>query len=247
MSAVAILGASGTIGSTLSRSLVAAGRQVLLLGRDPAKLSSLADELKQPCEAIDLTSSQPLLDCMQRFHEQVGGYSGIVNCIGSLWLKPIQFTSDDDFQRVIQANLFTAFAAVKAGAKFLREQGGSVVLISSAAAEIGLHHHEAIAAAKAGIIGMARSAAASLAGQNVRVNCVSPGMTRTEMTRQIWENPTSEKASQEMHALGRIGNPQNVVSMIQFLLDPANDWITGQVFGVDGGLAKIQPRRRMTV
>ncbi|MFO0943716.1 MAG: SDR family oxidoreductase [Pirellulales bacterium] len=247
MPAVVILGASGSIGSTLARSLVASGQHLLLLGRDAEKLRVFSDELNQSFEAIELSNSDALLNTLQRFHEQLGGYCGIVNCIGSLWLKPIQFTSDEDFQRVIQTNLFTSFAAVKAGAKFLKERGGSIVLISSAAAEIGLHHHESIAAAKAGIIGMARSAAASLAAQNIRVNCVSPGMTRTEMTRQIWENPTSEKASQEMHALGRIGEPQNIVSMIQFLLDSNNNWITGHVFGVDGGLAKIQPRRKLTV
>lgn len=247
MAAVVVLGASGSIGSALSKSLVRSGQSTLLLGRNQEKLSKLGEELNQPFDTIDLTSSQCLIDCMQRFHGPLGGFCGIVNCIGSLWLKPIQFTTDDDFQRVIQTNLFTSFAAVKAGAKFLKEQGGSIILIGSAAAEIGLHHHEAIAAAKAGIIGMTRSAAASLAQQNVRVNCVSPGMTRTEMTRQIWENPTSEKASQEMHALGRIGEPEQIASMIQFLLDPTNNWITGQVFGVDGGLSKIQPRRRMTV
>ena len=247
MSAVAILGATGTIGRSLASRLVSSGQQVLLVGRSAEKLQSLSDELQQPFAVIDCTSSQSLIDALQQHEGQLGGYSGLVNCIGSLWLKPIQTTSDDDFRQVIETNLFTAFATVRAAARVLREQGGSVVLMSSAAAEVGLHNHEAIAAAKAGVIGLARSAAASLSSYNVRVNCVSPGMTRTEMTRKIWENAASEKASQEMHALGRIGEPEHIASMIAFLLDPANDWITAQVIAVDGGLSSIQPRRKMTV
>lgn len=244
MSSVAILGATGTIGGSLAARLTAQGQKVLLLGRNQDKLQELSSRLGQPFSVVDFSNSQNLLDALQSHGEK---FSGLVNCIGSLWLKPLQFTSDDDFRQVVEINLFTAFATVKAAAKLLREGGGSVVLMSSAAAEIGLHHHEAIGAAKAGIVGMVRSAAASLSSYNIRVNCVLPGMTRTDMTRQIWENPTSEKASQEMHALGRIGSPEHIASMIAFLLDPNNDWITGQEFTVDGGLSRIQPRRRMSV
>lgn len=244
---IAILGATGSIGSSLARVLSAAGHSLVLLGRNEAKLAQLSQETSQPFAVVDMSSSQNLIVAITTSMNPAESLTGIVNCIGSLWLKPIQFTSDEDFRTVVDTNLFTGFATVKAAAKLMRENGGSVVLLSSAAAEIGLHHHESIGAAKAGIIGLARSAAASLSNYNVRVNCVCPGMTRTEMTRQIWENPTSEKASQEMHALGRIGEPAHIASMIQFLLDPANDWITGQAIAVDGGLSTIQPRRRMSV
>jgi 3-oxoacyl-[acyl-carrier protein] reductase len=247
MSSVVILGATGTIGRCLAGMLVANGQSVLLAGRDESKLGELAASLNQPYAVADFSNSASLLDALQQKEEQAGGFCGLVNCIGSLWLKPIQATSDEDFRQVIETNLFTAFSAVRAAAKLLRENGGSVVLVASAAAEIGLHNHESIAAAKAGVIGLTRSAAASLASYNIRVNCVSPGMTRTEMTRKIWENAASEKASQEMHALGRIGEPEHVASIMSFLLNPANDWITGQVIGIDGGLSSIQPRRKMTV
>lgn len=244
---IAILGATGSIGSSLARMLSASGHSLILLGRNEEKLAQLSQETSQPFAVVDMSSSQNLIVAISTSMNTAERLTGIVNCIGSLWLKPIQFTSDEDFRTVVDTNLFTAFATIKAAAKLMRENGGSVVLLSSAAAEIGLHHHESIGAAKAGIIGLARSAAASLSNYNVRVNCVCPGMTRTEMTRQIWENPTSEKATQEMHALGRIGEPAHIASMIQFLLDPANDWITGQAIAVDGGLSTIQPRRRMSV
>ena len=120
--------------------------------------------------------------------------------------------------------------------------GGSVVLISSAAAMAGLANHEAIAAAKAGIIGLTVSAAATYAPQNLRVNAVAPGLTETPLTATITNNETSRKFSESMHALGRIGKPEDVARAIVFLLNPQNSWITGQVIAVDGGLSRVRPK-----
>jgi NAD(P)-dependent dehydrogenase (short-subunit alcohol dehydrogenase family) len=243
MSSVAIIGATGTIGSALSRRLVKSGRSLLLLGRNLEKLELLGSELNQAFSVVDLHDSQGLEESLR---EHSGEIDGIVNCVGSLLLKPAHMTSDDEFREVIETNLFTAFATIRAGAKRLRGVGGSIVLFASAAAEIGIQNHEAIAAAKAGVIGLARSAAATYAADNIRINVVSPGLVRTEMTRRIWENSASSKASAEMHALGRLGEPENVASLVAWLLDAENDWITGQVIGVDGGLGHLLSRRRST-
>ena len=125
----------------------------------------------------------------------------------------------------------------------LRERGGSIILFASAAAEIGVANHEAIAAAKAGVIGLARSAAATYAPSNIRVNVVSPGLVRTELTRRIWDVPASAAASTQLHALGRLGEPEQVASLAAWLLEPENDWVTGQVIGVDGGLGHVLSRK----
>jgi NAD(P)-dependent dehydrogenase (short-subunit alcohol dehydrogenase family) len=108
---------------------------------------------------------------------------------------------------------------------------------------VGIQNHEAIAAAKGGVIGLARSAAATYAPANIRVNVISPGLIRTDMTRRIWENPAGAAASIAMHALGRLGEPQQVASLAAWLLDPAQSFITGQVIGVDGGLGHVLARR----
>ena len=159
-------------------------------------------------------------------------------------LKPAHATTDEEFRRVIETNLITAFATVRAGAKLLRERGGSIVLFASAAAEIGIQNHEAIAAAKAGVIVLARAAAATYAPHNIRANVVSPGLTRTELTRRIWDNPASAVASTELHALNRLGRPEEIASLVAWLLVPENSWTTGQVIGIDGGLSRILPKRR---
>lgn len=244
MSSIAILGATGTIGSVLARRLVRHGQHVLLVGRNEEKLRTLSRELQQPFVTVDLTSSQRLEEGLKTAAEtQSNGFHAFVNCIGSLLLKPAHTTSDDDFRQVVETNLFTAFSTVRVGAKLLRERGGTIVLLASAAGEIGIQNHEAISAAKAGVIGLARSAAATYAANNIRVNVVSPGLVRTEMTRRIWENPASAAASCQLHALGRLGEPEQVASLLEWLLDPENNWITGQVIGMDGGLGHILPRK----
>jgi len=243
MGLIVILGATGTIGSVVARRLVRHNQQVLLVGRNEEKLRSLSEELGQPFVAVDLTNSQSLEEAVGGMVDDHGGVHGFVNCIGSILLKPAHITTDDEFRQVVETNLFTAFTTVRVGAKLLRERGGVIVLLASAAAEIGIQNHEAIAAAKAGVIGLARSAAATYAPKNIRVNVVSPGLIRTEMTRRIWENTANANASAQLHALGRLGEPEQVASMICWLLDSENDWITGQVIGIDGGLGHVLPRK----
>jgi NAD(P)-dependent dehydrogenase (short-subunit alcohol dehydrogenase family) len=172
----------------------------------------------------------------------LGGLDGIVNCAGSLLLKPAHLTSTADWQATLAANLTSAFGCVRAAGRLLKADGGSVVLLSSAAARIGLANHEAIAAAKAGVIGLALSAAATYARQRIRFNVVAPGLVRTPLTRGLVASELAEKASVGMHPLGRLGEPEDVARAIVFLLDPAQGWITGQVLGVDGGLADLKSR-----
>jgi len=243
MERVAIMGASGTIGGAIARRLVRLGNAVLLVGRNEEKLSALARELNQPFVTVDFSNSSGLEEALKQDADANGGFTGLVNCIGSVLLKPAHATSDEEFRQTLETNMFTAFATVRAGSKLLRERGGSIVLFGSAAAEIGIQNHEAIAAAKAGVIGLARSTAATYAPYNIRVNVISPGLVRTEMTRRIWENPTSSTASCSMHALGRLGEPEQVASLATWLLDSENNWVTGQVIGIDGGLGHVLSRR----
>ena len=182
-------------------------------------------------------------EAVERVFQQAGAIAGVVNCSGSLLLKAAHLTSKAQYQATIDASLTTAFATVRAAGKYMKN-GGSVVLVSSAAALEGLANHEAIAAAKAGIIGLTLSAAASYAGNQLRVNAVAPGLTETPLTQPLTANESARRLSEAMHALGRLGQPEDIARAIVFLLDPANSWITGQVLAVDGGLSRVRPRMK---
>lgn len=235
-----VLGASGGIGSETCRRLRASGAELLLAGRSHEPISELANELDVPFQVIDATAIDQVEACVDHGVETMGQVDGIVNCVGSVLLKPAHLTTPSEWDDTIASNLTSAFATVRAGHKAMRKTGGSIVLISTAAARIGLPNHEAIAAAKAGVIGLMQSAAASYAARGIRVNAVAPGLVKTAMTERIWSNEKSAEASRGMHALGRLGEPGDVASLIVWLLQPENDWITGQVFGIDGGLGTLR-------
>jgi 3-oxoacyl-[acyl-carrier protein] reductase len=235
-----VLGANGGIGSEVCRQLRSQGSQVFLAGRNHDALTALAADLDSPSGTVDATSIDQVDELFQAASDAMGTVHGIVNCVGSVLLKPAHLTSPAEWHDVLATNLTSAFATVRAGSKLMRKQGGTIVLLSTAAARIGLPNHEAIAAAKAGVIGLMQSAAASYASRGIRVNAVAPGLVKTAMTERIWSNEKSAEFSRSMHALGRLGEPKDVASLIVWLLRPENDWVTGQVFGVDGGLSTLR-------
>ena len=241
-----ILGGTGGIGSSVSRKLVAEGLRVALAARDSSRLQQLANELGGAQTArLDATNASEVEVYVRSVADAHGAVDGIVNCVGSILIKAAHQTSDEEWRQTISANLDSAFATVRAGARVMGRTGGSIVLMASAAATVGLPSHEAIAAAKAGVIGLARSAAATYAGKGIRVNAVAPGLVDTPMSAGITGNEMMLRASAAMHPLGRIGRPEEVASVITWLLSDTASWVTGQVIGIDGGLSSVRAKASM--
>jgi NAD(P)-dependent dehydrogenase (short-subunit alcohol dehydrogenase family) len=237
-----ILAATSGIGSALARRIRTAGGTVIPAGRNAEKLERIAAELGEEGIVFDAASWESIEQAVQRAADRYGRLDGVALCSGSLLLKPAHLTTEAEYRATMAANADAAFATVRAAGRAMMNSGGSIVLVASAAARVGLANHEAIAAAKGAIIGLTLAAAASYAPRGVRVNCVAPGLTETPLTTRITGNEASRKASEAMHALGRIGRPEEVASAMAWLLDPENSWVTGQVIGVDGGLASVRPR-----
>jgi len=233
-----VIGAAGGIGRHLCRRLSERGFELVLAGRTEEALNEVQRETGGEIEVLDATDFSAV-DAVFKKHK---GITAAANLAGSILLKPASSTSEADFETTIAQNLKSAFALVRAASGAMRSTGGSVVLMSSCAASIGLANHEAIAAAKAGVEGLMRAAAATCAGSKIRFNAVAPGLTDTPMAERLTSNEASLKASIAMHPLGRIGKAEEIAAAIAFLLDPANDWITGQVLGVDGGLSRVKGR-----
>ncbi len=236
-----VLGAYGGMGSALARRLAARGARLMLVGRSAEKLGALAAELGAESALADATVSASVEAAIARAAETFGALDGVANCFGSLLLKPAHVTTDEELESVLAINLKSAFAAVRGAVKAMKAPG-SVVLVSSVAARYGLVNHEAIAAAKAGIEGLAVSAAATYAKRGIRINCVAPGLTATPLTARITTIDTAAKASLNMIPMNRFGSPEELARAIDFLLTPENSWITGQVLAVDGGMGTVWSR-----
>jgi len=235
-----VTGASGGIGSAACALLAERGATLVVAGRDSARLEAVAARhgaLAVPTEATDPAAVDALVDRALAVH---GRLDGVAHCVGSVLLKPVHRTTDEEWHRVVSVNLHSAFYVLRAAARAMQATGGAVVLCSTAATHIGMANHEAIAAAKAGVEGLARAAAASYAARGIRVNVVAPGLVRTSLTAGITGHEPSAQASLAMHPLRRFGEPADVARAIGFLLAPENDWITGQTLVVDGGLSGIK-------
>lgn len=239
-----IAGTSG-IAQAAARLLREKGVRLYITGREELKTREAASAIGAEgyclCNAADFAEVDKAFVTAK---ETLGGLDGVACFSGSLLLKPAHLTSEAELATAIAANLTAAFAVTRAAGKHMVPGGGSVVLMSSTAALHGLANHEAIAAVKAAVIGLAQSAAATYANANLRFNVVAPGLTETPLTAALTASEASRKVSQAMHPLGRLGQPEHSASAVAWLLDPTNDWITGQVIAVDGGLSRVMPKMK---
>jgi NAD(P)-dependent dehydrogenase (short-subunit alcohol dehydrogenase family) len=238
MDVVVIVGAGGGVGQLLVSLLVEQGKRVLAVGRRAESLKVFEGVGAVEPYVADATDFAQV-DQAFAHASQLGPLRGAVNLAGSILIKPAHLTSAQEWQDTLAQNATTAFATVRAAGRTMRE-GGAVVLVSSAAAHVGLGNHEAIAAAKGAVSSLVASAAATYASRGLRFNAVAPGLMETPMAARITGSAKALEASIAMHPLGRIGRAADAAQAIAFLLDPKNDWITGQVLGVDGGLARLR-------
>ena len=230
-----LVGGGGGIGRALTARLRSRNVPVVVASRDPEHHAEL-DAESVACDARDFAAVEQLLKDATERHGRV---TNVACLAGSIVLKPAHMTSQADWDETMATNLTTAFATVRAAGKSMSD-GGSVVLVSTVAAGTGLPNHEAIAAAKAGIEGLARGAAATYAGRGLRVNAVAPGLVDTPLASRITGSERALEHSRKMHPLGRIGTPEDVAGAIDWLFGADSDWVTGQVIGVDGGLGSLR-------
>lgn len=187
----------------------------------------------------DISDEESVKKSVLLSNARFGNISGLVNNAAIQIDKPITQLSFDEWNRVIGINLTGAFLCSKYTVPFLKTANGSIINISSTRAFQSEPNTEAYSASKGGILSMTHALAVSL-GPEIRVNCISPGWIDVSEVKKRSKAKQVElsEADHLQHPAGRVGNASDIAQMILFLLDPANSFITGQNFIIDGGMTR---------
>jgi NAD(P)-dependent dehydrogenase (short-subunit alcohol dehydrogenase family) len=234
-----VVGASGGVGQALVRRLAARGSALHLVGRDAARVQPLAQETGATFAVADVRDPAALRAAIEAAGPRV---AGLAYCVGTINLRPIARLTDDDALRDFELNALGAARCVQAALPALKAvEAASVVLFSTVAVAQGFASHASVAMAKGAVEGLTRALAAELAPR-VRVNAVAPSLTRTPLAQAFTASEAMAQGIAQLHALQRLGEPDDIAALADFLLSRDASWITGQVIAVDGGRSTVRTK-----
>ena len=238
-----ITGGSGGIGAATARQFLIDGGSVSLVARRMSALQRVAEALYSElgrdvriqllaADALDAVEVSQALQASHAFAERL---DICVATVGGGAIKPLLMHDEDSFMDEIKLNLQGTFLVLKYATPLMREHGGSIVCVSSDAAKLVFPWLPAYTTAKAGLEGLVRSAAEELSPFKIRVNAVRPGLTRTEATQALFDDPDIYQRFAAEKPLGRLGEPSDIAQGIRYLAGPESSWVTGQSFAIEGG------------
>ena len=232
-----VTGSTRGIGRSIASTLAAAGARVAVVGRDRANAQAVAAELGDAhrgfgCDVSDPTQVAALVAAVE---EQLGSCDILVNNAGITRDNLMLRMKDDDWDAVLDANLRSAFVAIRAASRgMMKRRWGRIINITSVVGLMGNKGQANYAASKAGLIGLTKSVAKELASRNIVCNAVAPGFIETDMTDAM--TAEARAVLQGQIPLERLGAPGDVAQAVAFLASDMAAYMTGQVLVVDGGL-----------
>jgi NAD(P)-dependent dehydrogenase (short-subunit alcohol dehydrogenase family) len=229
-----IFGATGSVGLCLAEQLKSSGKDIHLVARNESEVKTIADNL-----GCSFTVADVLEDgFLEKVKTNLTEIKGIAYCVGSIDLKPLRMVTEQDLNKCMKLNLYSAVEIIKGYHESLKKNKGSVVLFSTVAAQRGFTNHAIIASAKAAVEGLTVSLAAEFA-PNIRVNCIAPSLSKSKIAEPMLKNTTIAEGIAKAHPLKRLGEGKDSAALAKFLITEESSWITGQIIAVDGGRSKL--------
>jgi len=240
-----VTGGNGGIGLAMATALADAGAMIAIVGRDDAKNATALETLQRPdvqaplAIAGDMTNEASVAETVDLVAEAFGGVDIVINNVGTNDRKLPQEYSLDEWNRLIAANLTSAFLVSKAAyPRIVARGGGKIVNIGSMMSIFGSDMTAPYAASKGGIVQMTKSLATAWAADNIQVNAILPGWIDTDLTVRAREQVAglNDRVLSRTPA-GRWGRPEDIGGAALFLCAPAADFVTGASLPVDGGFS----------
>nr|WP_271210512.1 SDR family oxidoreductase [Rhodococcus wratislaviensis]GLK35850.1 short-chain dehydrogenase [Rhodococcus wratislaviensis] len=241
---VLVTGGGSGIGLGVATALVAEGVHVTICGRSEEKLTRAAEQITadNPAGTVDtitadVTNEDDVIRAVVRASERTGQLDGVVTCAGgNETVGPVTQLDVDAWRRTVDLNVTGTMLTIKHSARALvAGGGGSIVTISSIASSNTHRWFGAYGPSKAGVDNLTQLAADELGASNVRVNCIRPGLTRTDLVALITDGGPVLDDYLANTPIARVGEVTDIAALAKFLLGPDSTWITGQIINVDGG------------
>jgi 3-oxoacyl-[acyl-carrier protein] reductase len=236
---VIVTGGTAGIGKACALAFASHGAKVCLFGRNQQRGEEVVSSIKDKSgEAlfiqVDVSNTKQVEAAVSQVVEEFGGVDIVVNNAGITKDGLLMRMSEQDWDSVMTVNVKSCYNVSKVASRLMmRSKYGKIINMSSIVGLAGNPGQTNYAASKAAVIGFTKALARELASRNICVNCIAPGFIKTTMTDAMTEK--QKDAILSSIPLGRIGEPEDIANMALFLASPLSDYVTGQVFTVDGG------------
>ena len=233
---VLVAGAASGFGSAISLMIDQIGGELILLDRDQAGLQALSSQLQERApfgsHVCDVCDETELADVFLNYSDT--GLNGVINCVGLFFVAALADGPVSQFSSILNVNLTAAYSLTQQAMRVLCD-GGRIIHFASVSSHVANIGYSAYSSSKAGLSQLIKVTAREAATRGITVNAIGPAMTQTALTEDHLNDPVFRQSVEQMIPLGRLGEPSDVLGMVNLLLSDAGSFITGQTLYIDGG------------